>query len=128
MLRPMREKPFLCHAEFISLSFELKFGIFFVVVMKPIKRHGLTMNFVPIILVRPVCGLAQVDLGKSSESAAFCRLGIQFFSILSHYIHIAMQKSLLLFWLYLVSRVSINLHAIHLLIASSNFTEIDLIH
>ena len=37
MLRPMRKKPFLYHAKFISLSFELKFGIFFVVVMKPVK-------------------------------------------------------------------------------------------
>ena len=34
MLRPTRKKPFLCLAKFISLSFELKFGIFFVVVMK----------------------------------------------------------------------------------------------
>ena len=38
MLRPMTKKPFLCHAKFISLSFEPKFGIFFVVVMKPIKK------------------------------------------------------------------------------------------
>ena len=40
MLRPTRKKPFLCDAKFISLSFELKlkFGIFFVVVMKPIKK------------------------------------------------------------------------------------------
>ena len=45
MLRPMREKPFLCHAEFISLSFELKFGIFFVVVMKPIKKAWTNYEF-----------------------------------------------------------------------------------
>ena len=37
MLRPTKKKPLLCHAKFISLSFELKFDIFLVVVMKLIK-------------------------------------------------------------------------------------------
>ena len=45
MLRPMRKKPFLCHAKFISLSFELKFGIFFVVVMKPVKMAWTNYEF-----------------------------------------------------------------------------------
>ena len=45
MLRPMRRKPCLCHAKFISLSFELKFGIFFVAVMKPIKKAWTNYEF-----------------------------------------------------------------------------------
>ena len=45
MLRPMRKKPSLCHARFISLSFELKFYIFFVVVMKPIKKAWTNYEF-----------------------------------------------------------------------------------
>ena len=45
MLRPMRKKPFLCNAKFISLSFELNFGIFFVVVLKPIKKAWTNYEF-----------------------------------------------------------------------------------
>ena len=45
MLRPMRKKSFLYHAKFISLSFELKFGIFFVVVMNPIKKAWTNYEF-----------------------------------------------------------------------------------
>ena len=50
----IRIKILLCHAKFIFLSFEPKFGMFIVVVIKLIKRRGVTMNFAPIILVRPV--------------------------------------------------------------------------
>ena len=83
------------------------------------------MNFVRIILVRPVC--LHLHFSTFSRlSAALASNFIRFYLIISIFpckITTAMK-----FWLYLVSRVSFNLHAIHLLIASSNFTEIDLIH
>ena len=83
------------------------------------------MNFVPIILVRPVC----LHLNFSTFlrlSAALVSNFFRFYLIISIFPcenHFS-QEILALF----VSRVSFNLHAIHLLIASSNFTEIDLIH
>ena len=45
MLRPVKKKTLLCHAKFISLYFELKFGIFFVAVMKPIKKARANYEF-----------------------------------------------------------------------------------
>ena len=92
MLRPMRKKPFLCHAKFITHSFELKFNIFFVVVMKPIKRRGPTMNFAPIILVRPVClhlhfsTFSRLSAALASNIFQFY-LTISIFPCKNHYSH-----------------------------------------
>ena len=83
------------------------------------------MNFVPIILARSVC----LHLHFSTFLRLSAALVSNFFDFISLYPYFhAKITSPKKFWRYLVSRVSFKLHAIHLLIASSNFTEIDLIH
>ena len=69
-------------------------------------------------------------IGLFNVFAAFCRLGIKFcFDFISLYPYFPVEITTpMKFWPYLVSKVSFNLHAIHLLIASSKIMEIDLIH
>ena len=83
------------------------------------------MNFVPIILVRPVC----LHLHFSTFSRLSAALASNFLDFTSPYPYChAKITTLMKFWLDLVSRLSFNLHAIHLLVASSNSKEIDLNH
>ena len=82
-------------------------------------------NRIPIILVMPV----RLHLHFQRFCGFLPPWYPIFFDFISLYPYFhAKITSPKKFWLYLVSRVSFNLHAIHLLIASSNFTEIDLIH
>ena len=83
------------------------------------------MNFASIILVWPVClhfhfsTFSRLSAGLACNIFRF-RLTISMLSCKNYNSH-----EILAFF---ACKVSFNLHAIHSLIVSSNFTEIDLIH
>ena len=82
MLLPIEMKTLLSHAKFISLSFELRFGILFVVVMKRMKKAWANYGF----CTHYFGSARRSPIPLFNIFAALCCLCIQYFRFISIYI------------------------------------------